>query len=343
MPTDAAFEQRIRNLFAVPIPPELDRRIETAMTTVPTRRSGRIRPRMIAAVAFAAIFVTTAAGPAFEWFEGWDRPFDRLWEISTRVDQAVTADGYRVTVHRAYADRLGVRLALTVEDLEDRWSEFYVDGALVTDADGRVYDAWNWSGSRTPIEGSSATWSRFLMPSDTAGDDLRLSVTVTSLAVRSPEPIPGDEDPERVWTSVRGAWTFDLGVPISEGRAISPAASASAGGVTINVEEIGVVASGTVVRLAVEGLPALPAGSVGGWLPSTKIEHDGGPLSDQPFEPGVVGADGVVTIEALPDVADLTGHWKITVHGFYAVDPAVGHEREFPGPWVLEFDAAETP
>ena len=129
MPTDMPFEQRLHSLYAVSVPTELDRRIDTAMTTVPIRRSGRIRPRMLAALAVAAIFAVAAAGPAFEWFEGWHGPFDRLWEISTPVDQTVTADGYRVTVHRAYADRLGVRLAMTVEDLDDRWSGLEVEAA----------------------------------------------------------------------------------------------------------------------------------------------------------------------------------------------------------------------
>ncbi len=213
MPTDTPFEQRLRTLYAVQVPTELDQRIEAAMTAVPIRRPGRIRQRRLVALVAAAIIVISAAGPAVQWFEGWYAPFDRLWEISTPVDQTVTADGYRVTVHRAYADRLGVRLAMTVEDLEDRWSGLDVDAAEMTDADGRIYEAWNWSGSRTPVDGSSATWSRFLMPADARADDVQLRVTVTSLAVRAPDPIPSDLDPERIWTSVGGAWSFEFDMP----------------------------------------------------------------------------------------------------------------------------------
>ena len=341
MPTDTPFEQRIRSLYAVSVPTELDRRIETAMTTVPIRRSGRIRPRRLAALAFAAMFTIAAAGPAFEWFEGWHAPFDRLWEISTPVDQTVTADGYRVTVHRAYADRLGVRLAMTVEDLDDRWSEFYVDGAEVTDADGSVYDGWNWSGSRTPIDGSSATWSRFLLPADAHGEDLQLRVTVTSLAVRSPDPIPSDLDPERIWTTIGGAWTFELDVPFTQGEpAVSPAANASASGVTIALEELGVVPSGTVVRLAVEGLPELPADSAEGWYPVTSVEHDGERHTDDAVPPGLLGSDRDVTLEVVPVVEDLAGHWKITILEFWSPTREPFGERL--GPWVLEFDVPET-
>ena len=348
MPTDMPLEQRLHTLYAVPVPTELDRRISAAMTTVPLRRSGRIRRRMFVALAVAAIIATTAAGPAVEWFEGWYGPFDRLWEISTPVDQTVAADGYRVTVHRAYADRLGVRLALSVQDLEDRWSGLEVDAAEMTDADGRMYEAWNWSGSRTPVDGAVATWARFRLPDDVRGDDLQLRVTITSLRVRSPDPIPFDLDPNQIWTSIGGAWSFEFDMPpITQGQAISPAASTSASGVNIKLEELGVVPSGTVVRLAVDGLPEVP-GTVYGWLPSTTIEHDGKSLSDQPLEPGVVGSDGVITIEALPDeapfeVEDPAGHWRITVHEFYAFDATLEQRRHVQGPWVLEFDVAEMP
>jgi hypothetical protein len=344
VPTDMPFEQRLHTLYAVPVPTEVDRRILTAITAAPTRRSVRSRPRLFAALAVAAIFATAAAGPAFEWFEGWNAPFDHLWEISTPVDQTVTADGYRVTVHRAYADRLGVRLAMTVQDQDDRWSDLYVETAKVTDVDGRVYEGWNWSGSRAAVDGSSEAWSRFLLPAEALADDLQLRVTVTSLAVRSPEPIPSDLDPERIWTSVGGVWAFEIDVPFTKGKpAVSAAANARANGVAIALEEIGVVPSGTVVRLAVEGLPEMSAGSVDGWYPVTSVEHDGDRLTDDPLPSGIVGSHGDVTLELTPVVDDLAGHWRVTVLQFHSFDPASKRIGEIHGPWVLEFDVAETP
>ena len=344
MPTETPLDQRLRTLYAVSVPTELDRRIATAMTTVPIRRSGRTRPRILAALALAAILSTLAAGPAIQWFEGWHGPFDRLWEISTHVDQSVTADGYRVTVHRAYADRFGVRLAITVEDEEHRWSEFFVDGAEVTDVVGHAYEGWNWSGSKTPVDGSSATWSRFLLPAGVDADELQLQVRVTSLAVRAPEPIPVGLGPERIWTSVSGAWgNFQVNVPVTQGHSISPVASATTSDVTINLEELGVVPSGTVVRLAVKGLPEAPGGSVNAWYPVTSIEHDGERLTDDVVRPGVLGSDGSVTLEVVPVVEDLAGHWRITVLGFHSFDPIQEQFGEIQGPWVLEFDVADTP
>ena len=344
MPTDMPFEQRLLHHYAVPVPAELDRRIAAMVATPRPRRSYQLRPRMLAALAVAAIAVTAAAGPALEWFQNWTSPFDRLWELATPVDTTVTSDGYQVTLHRAYADRLGVRLAITVVDQEDRWSEFYVDGATVTDVDGRVYEAWNWAGARTPVLGSSATWSRFLLPAGIEGDELRLRVRVTSLAARLPEPMPSGLEPERIWATVSGDWSFDVNVPMTQdGRTVTPAASASTSGVTINLEELAVVPSGTVVRFAVEGLPEPPAGSQNGWLPSTRIEHDGERLNEQPLEPGIVGTGGSITLEATPATADLAGHWRITIDEFYSFSSAGPTFGDHQGPWVLEFDVPETP
>ena len=343
MSTDTPLEQRLQALYAVAVPTELDRRIAAAMSTVPIRRPARIRPRTLAALAVAAILAVAAAGPAFEWIGAWGDPFDRVWAASSPVDQTVTADGYRVTVHRAYVDRLGVRLALTVQDLRDRWSGLEVEAAEMTDSEGRNYAAWNWSRSRTPVDGAIAQWARFLLPDDVRGDDKQLHVSITSLRVRAPDPISLDLDPEEIWTSVGGAWSFEFDMPpITQGQTISPVATAGSDGVTVALEELGVVPSGTAVRLAVEGLPEVP-GTVYGWLPDSTIVHDGEPLSDQPFEPGVMRSDGVVTIEALPDVEDpkvegLAGHWSITVHGFFAFDASTEQGHELRGPWVLEFD-----
>lgn len=343
MTNEAALEQRLRSLYAVDVPASLDRRIALSIASDYGRRSQRTRPRWLAALAIAAVLAAVAAVPAVVWFEGWWAPFDHLWQISTPIDQTVTADGYRVTVHRAYADRLGVRLAISADDLDGRWSVFSIDDAHVTDADGRVYEAWNWSGSRTPIENSTATWSRFLLPGATSEAELKLQVTVTSLAVRLAEPIPTNIDAEQIWRSVSGTWTFEVHVPMTLGRAISPAVEpASGNGVTIDVGELGLVPSGTVLRLAVAGLLEGPAGSQMQWYPVGTVERNGESFGDDSLEPGIVGSDGVVTLELLPVVSDLAGHWKVTILGFHSFDPISKRFGDRQGPWVLEFDVAAT-
>lgn len=351
MTTDLRLEQRLHDLYSMTVPVALDRRVETAIGAVPQRRPSSIGRHRFAVLAMAVVLATVAAVPVANWFADWDPYHDRLWELSTPVEQTVTDADYRVTVERAYADSLGVRLAMSVVDLDDRWSELYIDAADVTDADGGVYEAWNWSRSQAPpARSTDATWSRFILPPD-APQDLSLRVTVTAIAVRAAEPLELTLDPERIWTSVAGEWTFDVDVPVTAGGpAIEPAVSASHGGVTITWEELELVPSGPIARLTVRGLPDLPADSADGWYPVLSAEHDGQGLTDNVFPSGVVIDGDEMTVEIIPylDVPvieglqvadDLTGHWKITIDGFWSsFDPAREGFGMDLGPWVLEVD-----
>jgi hypothetical protein len=94
VPTDAPFEQRIRSLYAVAVPTELDRRIETAMTTVPFRRSGGFRVRVLAALAVAAIFAITVAGPAIEWLESLPRQIRKA--ATTRLERVREGSAHQI-------------------------------------------------------------------------------------------------------------------------------------------------------------------------------------------------------------------------------------------------------
>lgn len=85
----------------------------------------------------------------------------------------------------------------------------------------------------------------------------------------------------------------------------------------------------------------MPAGSADGWYPVTSVEHDGARLTDDALPPGLLGSGGDVTLELVPVVDDLAGHWRITILGFWS--PTREPFGESLGPWVLEFDVAETP
>jgi hypothetical protein len=345
--TESALEQRLHDLYAVPVPASLDRRVDAALKSRPSGQWNPLRRRAVVSLVVAGILIATAAGPAVRWFDGWGKPFDRLWELATPVDQSVTQGGYRVTIHRAYADRLGVRLATTVEDLEDRWSQIAVDAAEVTDSQGNAYEAWNWSRSRTPFDSTAATWSRFVLPDGLRKGDLDLSVKVTSLAVRTPDPVTDLIDADTIWSSVDGAWTFDVKVPITSGRAVQPEARASESGVTVVLQELGATPSGILARMAVDGLPAIPEGSDNGWYPSIDIDIDGLAFTDDTLPPGILRSDDEITVEIVPGdeiaaerpVDALAGHWKMTVRTFSSsFDPERKSISDRDGPWVLEFD-----
>lgn len=138
---------RLQRHFAVEMPPriadDVDRRVQAAIASTATRstrardggRRGWPRRRIVAILSVAAILA--AASPAIRFFEGWGEEFDRVFALSTPIDQSATDDGYRVTVVRAYADSFGVRLAITAEDLEDRgFAELAVGNPTVTDDEG---------------------------------------------------------------------------------------------------------------------------------------------------------------------------------------------------------------
>lgn len=350
MSTDMPLEQRLHALFAVTVPVALDRRVATEIAAVPQRRARGMGRRRIAVFAVAAAIATLAAGPVADWFAGWDPYHDHLWELSTPVEQTVTDAGYRLTVERAYADALGVRVAMSAVDLEDRWSQLRIDAATVTDADGRSYLGWNWRRSETPANAADATWARFILPAD-APEELSLRVTVTGIAVRAPEPLASLVDPNRIWTTVEGEWTFDVDVPVTPGsEAIAPAVSASHGGVTVTWEELELVPSGPIARLTVRGLPELPADAADGWYPILGAEHGGQGLTDDVFAYGIRNDGDVMTVEIIPYldgpvteglqvVDDLTGRWTITIDGFWSsFDPTREGFGEDLGPWVLEVD-----
>ena len=60
MPTDLPFEQRLLDHYAVPVPAGLDRRIAAMLASPRPRQSLPLRPRVLAALAVAAIAVTAA-------------------------------------------------------------------------------------------------------------------------------------------------------------------------------------------------------------------------------------------------------------------------------------------
>lgn len=356
MSTDLPLERRLHDLYSVAVPATLDRRLAAAIIARPVPSSNRIRRRWVTLVAAAAVVATVAAGPVASWFSGWGDRYDRLWALGAEVDQTVTADAYRVTVHRAYADALGIRLAMSAVDLEDRWSELFIEAADVTDADGRAYPAWNWSPGQPPADATATAWSRFVVPSEVLNEppdgDLQLRVTVTSLAVRAPEPVDLD-DPDHIWTSVGGDWTFDVVVPVTAGvQTLEPEVTATKGDVTVSWQELELVPSGPIARLSVNGLPELPAGSAEGWYPVLSAQLDGQERSDDVFPPGVMVDGDEIKVEMVPysgdtrvdrgsDVNDLTGHWRITITNFWST--AGGQFGDGLGPWVLEFDVPPVP
>lgn len=269
MPTDSrpmledGMPGRLGRHFAVEMPSrvaqDVDRRIQAAIAIAAKRAAGprnRPGPRRRTVAILAAAVLLAAAAPAIKFFENWGEDFDRVFELSTPIDQSVVDHGYRVTVVRAYADPLYLRLAATAEDLEDRgWSEIGIGGPAITDDEGLPFDmsvGYYGQPSRTTSEG----WLQFLVPPEAAVPGSRhLTVTFDRLMVRRAGPAPtlpnGEIDPDRARTTVAGKWSFDFDLKFLAGHATKPDVSATVGEVTVTLSELTVTPAVTTGRMTV--------------------------------------------------------------------------------------------
>jgi len=351
-----SLETRLRRLYEVSIPDrlvlELDRRTSAAVAAAVMRlgaaeahRQGR--RRRLVAVAIAAVLVTVAATPVIRFFDGWGQPFDRVFELSTLIEQSVTDDAYHVTMVRAYADPSTVRLAITAEDLEDRgWAEINVTGASVRDAAGRTYPMAEGMFRQLSPE-SSESWLRFRVPDDDGAEaERRLFVDVDRISVR-PDPAPtlanGEIDLDHVWTSVQGKWSFEFDLPFFVAQTATPGVAAAVSGIMVIFEELTVTPAATVGRLTFSGLPEVPPDWA--WDPNIRVEHDGEALDVGMLDPGSV-TDQLI-FEADPGFKDLGGTWVITIDEFHrdVPDPSsdvTTEEESIKGPWVLTFEGPAT-
>lgn len=341
---------RLHRHLTVEVPPsvseDLDRRMHAAIASAvapatPLRHQrARWRPRRIVAI-LAVAAVLAAATPAIRFFEGWGEEFDRVFALSTTIDQSVTDDGYRVTVVRAYADSFGLRLAVTAEDLQDRgWAEIAVTDPILLDAEARSFPM-SIGQYGQPSRTSSEGWLQFEVPAEGSGPATRhLSLTIDRLDVR-PRPIPtlpsGASDLGPVWTSIAGDWSFDFDLEFFGSQTARPDVSATVGEITVTLKELTVTPAATVVSLTFSGLPA------GGpeWDPDFGIGRDGRTINAQTVSRGTV--EDTLVYELLSGSDDLSGTWTITIADFHRgipdPDSNVTTEQEsIVGPWVLTFE-----
>ena len=344
--------ERLERHLAVDLPAHVadgvDRRMDVAIRLAAGRSTGageghaRRRPgrRTIAILAVAAILAAAATPGVRQLFDGWGEEFDRVFALSTPIDQSVVDDGYRVTLVRAYADPTGLRLAMFAEDTGDHeWVEVSVGSPSVTDDEGRVYpmtEAHGGGHTSTSTEG----WLRFSVPPEAAAGTQRLKVTLDAIPARRADPPDATAGfaYETLWTSVPGRWEFEFDLEFLGAQTMHPNVSARVGDVTVTIDELTVTPAATVGRLTFSGLPVVDPDW--GWDPSLRVDHDG-EVSVHMLSPGFV-QDGLV-FEAVPGYEDLSGTWTITIDEFHRGIPnpdsnEVTESESIEGPWVLTFE-----
>ena len=282
------------------------------------------------------------------FFESWGASFDRVFEMSTVIDQSVTVDGYRVSVVRAYGDPSKLLLGLTLEDLQDRgWAEINLGNTRVTDEVGRTYREVMATGNQ-PSPETSESWHRYEVPVDAAGiAEHRFTVQIDGISVR-PSPAPtlanGEIDLDHISTVIPGSWTFEFDLGFFGARTAHPAVTAIVGDITVSFDRLTVTPATTVGQLSFEGLPAVDPSW--GWDPYIRVVRDGQPLDISILDPGFV--QDTLTFEADPGFEDLSGTWVITIDEFHRdiPDPSsdiTTESESLKGPWVLTFEGPPPP
>ena len=361
MSTDATLDHRLAAAFGDEPPPAvfeaLDQRLADAIERARAvagshgayRRRRLTRNRAIAAVAVAAVLVGTAASPtvreAFDRWAGGD--FSSIWELATPIDQSVVDESYRVTLVRAYADPVGLYLALTMEDLEDRdVSEAHVGSATVSDADGVVYPPFIGGSDGTGSSAYSEGLWRYHVPVEAAVPGVRrLTAEVTGISVRANDP-PDATDGfpfETLWTEIPGSWTFQFDLEFKGRLGAQPGVTASHAGIAVTWTDLVVTPSATIITLQVTGLE--PTEEDWGWDQGGRIEHDGHRLewfsSQGILDAGPEPQTIVYEMEQGRD--DLSGTWTVTIDEFRTDVPDPNSDvttetKIIRGPWVLTFD-----
>ncbi len=359
MTTDQVLDGRLARAFAfepsTDVFQALDARVAAAVdrgrAETPARRTIRRyrRPRVIASLAVAAVLVGAAASPpvrqAFDRWLGGD--FSSVWDLATQIDQSVIDQGYQVTLVRAYADPVGLYLALTMEDLEGRdVAEAHAGMPTVVDEQGVEYPPFMGEFDGTGSSAYAEGFWRFEVPAEAAVPGIRhLIAEVTGIGVRAHDPTDATDGfgYETLWTEIPGSWTFDFDLDFKGRLAARPDVTASHAGIDVTWTGLDVTPSAITITLAVSGLE--PTEMDWGWDQGGRIEHDGRRLewfSSQGILDSGPGAQTIV-YEMEQGRDDLSGTWTITIDEFRTDVPdpdsnVTTETKIITGPWILTFE-----
>jgi hypothetical protein len=349
-PTLLDLEARLERAFgADPTPAQLatiDRRVSAAVA-VPRPAARRVsRPGHVwrAVLLAAALVVLGGAGTTLlSLYRGMGGDGYRVaWDHSTKLGLSQVHDGYRVTLEAAYADAAQTMLAISILDTATGRSRgVMIYGADLTDEAGRTYVVT--SGTGTPADSSSSAntiW--FETPGDGAlSGTHHFFLAVPDIGVREPNPsfsiLPdGQQTPDNQhtgdpWHSVPGPWQFEFDLTIAPGTRLSPAATATTGGVTATLESI--IVSPTTVRLKMT-YAGLPDGAES-WTAIATVLHDGKRLAvgSSMVGPGAAGEE----LTTVAGTDNPSGPWVIQIDEMVGFGPQ--DQIRLAGPWVISFVA----
>jgi hypothetical protein len=270
------------------------------------------------------------------------------WDRSTKLGLSQVHDGYQVRLEAAYADAAQTMLAISVQDTEGgRSSQVGINGVDLTDEAGRTYQMA--SAGSTPADRSSSVNTVWF---DTPGDGSlsgshHFVATLPDIGVREVDPtfsvLPDVRavnpsvaalpvDPSTFpWHSVAGPWRFQFDLAVAPATRLSPAATATTGGVTATLESI--IVSPTTVRLKMT-YAGLPDGAES-WTAIATVLHDGKRLAvgSSMVGPGAAGEE----LTTVAGTDNPSGPWVIQIDELVGFGPQ--DQIRLAGPWVISFVA----
>ena len=331
----------------------MDRRISAAMEAPrPVASHVHRRRRRWGAVLLAAAALVVLVGAGTSLLSMYPNlgtgGYRVAWDRSTKLGLSQVHDGYQVRLEAAYADGAQTMLAISVQDTQGgRSSQVGINGVGLTDEAGRTYTGE--SGGSTPADSSSSVntvW--FETPGDGAlSGTHHLVAILPDIGVREVDPtFPVLPDVRAVnpsvaalpvdpstfpWHSVAGPWRFEFDLAIAPAALLSPAATATAHGVTATLESLLVSPSTVRLKMTYAGLPD----GAESWTGIATVLHDGERLAVSFSSGGPDAAGEELTTTAGTDNA--SGSWVIRIDemvGFGAQD-----QIRLAGPWVISFVA----
>ena len=318
----------------------MDRRISAAMEAPrPVASQVHRRRRRWGAVLLAAAALVVLVGAGTSLLSTYPNlgtgGYRVAWDRSTKLGLSQVHDGYQVRLEAAYADGAQTMLAISVQDTEGgRSSQVGINGVDLTDEVRRTYTGE--SGGSTPADSSSSVntvW--FETPGDGAlSGTHHLVATLPDIGVRELTPsfsiLPDGQQTGDPWHSVAGPWRFEFDLAIAPATLLSPAATATAHGITATLESM--LVSPTTVRLKMNyaGLP--DDGS--SWSSIATVLHNGGRLAV-----GGTLSDPAVgeVITTVMGTDNASGSWVIRIDELVGFGPQ--DQIRLAGPWVVSFVA----
>lgn len=290
------------------------------------------RRRTIAALALAAVVLGGAGMSVLGgfWWITLDPSFRVAWERGTQLEMSTEIDGYRVTLHRAYADANQLVIALSAEDVADHGHRQVSTllGGFHVEGDGEYTGAGAIS---RPIDRFAATDVYRRVRSDPGPPPARghFVVTVDAVVAHDGTTAPPDDTGEWMpWRPVAGPFVFEFDLPIAGGTTpVDVGLTAEHDGTSLLLEALRF--SPTVIQAQIRVTQSSVSASF--WSPIMTMSR-----GSETFSSGLGRiADDLQAAEVLTvsGVDDPSGEWTVTVTELVG-DTADGQVR-LQGPWVF--------